>query len=167
MEDATVPGYEVPLGAEQFPRQPGSDTGIIKKRRTLSPNSVVECCQFQQSSPRIQGLAECQWALFQTYGSLAPCSKCACGFWYCETHRPMGCHMCPLFKTMPSGSNTSSPASPTEPGDSDLDLDDGWDNQEIHLPWINESNMLQVPTPIRKSSLGSHETGLSPTYSES
>ena len=75
----------------------------------------------------------------------------------------MGCHMCPLFKTMPSGSNTSSPASPTEPGDSDLDLDDGWDNQGIHLPWLNESNMLQVPTPIRKSSLGSHETGLSPT----
>ena len=72
----------------------------------------------------------------------------------------MGCHRCPPFQRMPSGTDTSSPASPTEPGDSDLE--DGWGNQEIHLPW-DEGGMLQVPTPIRKSSLGSHETGLSPT----
>ena len=42
--NTTTPGYEVPVGAEQFPRQPGSDTGIIKtlcvSMRTMPPDTT-------------------------------------------------------------------------------------------------------------------------------
>ena len=41
-------------------------------------------------------------------------------------------------------------------------LQDGWGDQEVRLPW-GEDDMLQVPTPVRKSSSVNHETGLSPT----
>ena len=120
-----------------------------KRRKTLSHAETVRCCQFRQSDPDMHGLAACQWTLFQIHGSLAPCTRCACGSWYCETHRTMGDHECPLLLE----TEGSSPASPTEPGDSELE--DG------QTPWGQEIP-LHIPTPARRSSARRHEHDLSP-----
>ena len=116
-----------------------------KRRKTHPCVETVRCCQSQQSGPVTHGLARCQWTLFLAQGSLAPCSRCACGLWLCETHRTMGQHNCTLINDLESrkgpGGEASPPYSPTEPGDSEPE-----DGQMI---WGDDIG--HVPTPTRRN----------------
>ena len=106
--NTTAPGYEVPMGAEQFPRQHGSDTGIIKtlcvSMRTMPPNTTKinweKSAKINASTDVIDPWASPNMCKLCTkFNSGVPCDQKPCSWTTMEVNYH-GCNM--LVPVMPS-----------------------------------------------------------------